>query len=68
MLKLLWINKSLHIIHQKRNVVKYVKYCSKPNEKVLTDKMLYFCNFTESAMTLWFLRLNSGLKIIKECI
>ena len=29
--------------------------------------MLYFCNFTELAWTLWFLILNSVLKIIKEC-
>ena len=41
MLKLLCINKKLYIIYQKRNIVKYVKYCQKPNDKVLTDKILY---------------------------
>ena len=41
MLKLLWLNKSLYIIYQQINIVNYVKYCWKPNEKVLTDKILY---------------------------
>ena len=46
-------NKSLYMIYKKRNI----RYCQKPNENVVTDKILYTVTsplqngFTESAWT-----------------
>ena len=46
-LKLLLINKRLYIIYQKRNIVKYFKYCQKHNDK--NDKVLNVNNALDEA-------------------